>query len=77
MLCRIKTEVEAESIRLSLEKVMKSNCKEFSSAEVFIIYCVWWAGKNGNNRDIAYMLQMDGEPSHQPIGSGRFLPVPD
>ena len=75
MLCRMKTEEDAELIRKGLEHVAKTACTEFSSGEVFIIYCVWWTENEGKNRDRAYMLQIAGEPNHQPIGSKRFLPV--
>jgi hypothetical protein len=61
MMCRMKTEEEAEQICKSLGHFAKATCKEFSSGEVFIIYCVWWAENEGKNRDRATESQTDWE----------------
>jgi hypothetical protein len=74
MICRIDTEFqtvdsaqeEAERIRLCLEDNLKHNSIHYCSGEVFIIYCVWWAAE-GENRDFAYILQVDGEPNYVPV----------
>jgi hypothetical protein len=71
-MCRIRNPEEAERIRVSLSNLVRSNCAHYSSGEIFIIYCVWWAGSNGENRDIAYILQIEGEPNYQPIGDVYF-----
>jgi hypothetical protein len=71
-MCRIRSEEETEAIRSSLEHIMRSCCIYYSPGEVFIIYCVWWALQDGINRDIAYILQLDGEPVYQPIGGEHF-----
>lgn len=72
MMCRMRTEAEAEEIRSWLEDVAKSTCKEYSPAEVFVVYCVWWSESSGGNRDFAYYLQIKGEPMHRAIGTERF-----
>jgi hypothetical protein len=69
MMCRIdrpqdtveKATRTAEKVRLSLEKVVRDVCAYYSPGEAIILYCVWWAGGDGKNRDIAYILQMEGE----------------
>jgi hypothetical protein len=79
MLCRMKTEADAEEIRSQLQAFAEDTCKEYSPAEVFIIYCVWWAkdeGESRDNRDFAYMLQINGKPVHRPILNERFRLIP-
>jgi hypothetical protein len=71
-MCRIDNPEQAERIRARLQTNIEESCSYYSSGEAFIIYCVWWAEKNGENRDIAYMVQIDGEPNYQPIGGSRF-----
>lgn len=71
-MCRIRNAEEAGNIRSSLENIMKSCSTYYSPGEVFIVYCVWWAMQDGINRDIAFILQIDGTPKYQPIGSERF-----
>jgi hypothetical protein len=79
MMCRLDTkfygeaEKEAERIRSILEEHLKSNCKQYSSGEIFIIYCVCWADKNGNNQDFAYALQIEGEPNHKNVGGDQHF----
>lgn len=72
MLCRVKGEEDADKICSDLSNFARDTCTEFSPAEVFIIYCVWWAGTGGTNRDRAYIMQIDGQPNHVPMGSGGF-----
>lgn len=71
-MCRMTNTEDAKRICESLQEHIEGNCTYYSSAEVFIIYCVWWAEENGENRDIAYILQMNGEPNYQPIGGKHF-----
>ena len=71
-MCRIENPEQAEKIRARLQTNIEENCSYYSAGEVFIIYCVWWAEKNGDNRDIAHMLQIDGKPNYQAIGGKRF-----
>ena len=79
MMCRIDTkfyaapEKEAERIRSVLEEHLKSSCKQYSSGEIFIIYCVCWADKDGKNQDFAYTLQIEGEPNYKPAGDGQHF----
>jgi hypothetical protein len=72
----IEAEAEAKRICLALEHNMETTCAYYSPGEVYIVYCVWFAEKNGDNRDIAYILQIDGEPNYQPIGARRFEAAP-
>jgi len=73
VLCRLRAtsgaeaEEEAKSICSSLRNFMNSTCKNYSPGEVFILYCVWWAIDGGPNRDIAYTLQVHGDPICQPL----------
>ena len=76
MLCRMKTEADAEGIRSGLEDFAKATCREYSPAEVFIIYCVWWSENAADNRDFAYILRIEGEPIHQPIQNEKFQLIP-
>jgi len=55
---------EAERVRLKLEKCVRENCTYYSRGEVLIVYCVWYADKDGNNQDFAYTFQVDGEPDY-------------
>jgi len=71
-MCRIGDPEHAERIRVRLQKNIEENCTYYSPAEVFIVYCVWWTEENGENRDIAYVSQIDGEPKYQPIGGEKF-----
>jgi hypothetical protein len=72
MMCRMKSEADAEEIRLWLEDVAISTCKEYSPAEVFVVYCVWWSEPGGGNRDFAYNLQISGKPMHRAICTEKF-----
>jgi hypothetical protein len=72
MICRMETESDAEEIRSSLQELVRSTCKEYSPAEVFIVYCVWWSQPGGSNRDFAYLLQVQGEPMHREICDEKF-----
>jgi hypothetical protein len=74
-MCRIRNPEEAEKIRLSLNNLIRSNCAHYSPGEIFIVYCVWWAEENGGNRDIAYALQIGGEPNYRLIGDEQFEPA--
>jgi hypothetical protein len=76
MMCRINKESEAEEIRSRLQHFMETTCTEYSSGEVYVIYCVWWAGKEKENRDVAYWLQIEGDPTHVPISNVKFSHVP-
>ena len=71
-LCRTRTADEAEVLRSRLTDVARTTCNGFSPSEVFILYCVWWADQEGNNRDRAYFFQIPGEPVHVPMGSAEF-----
>jgi hypothetical protein len=75
MLCRMRTEEDAEGLRSRLSHFAASTCCEYSPAEVFVLYCVWWAGNAERNRDCVYSLQIGGEPSHVPMGSEGFQRV--
>ncbi|HXR40727.1 MAG TPA: hypothetical protein VN776_16605 [Terracidiphilus sp.] len=83
MICRIgkehqtteKAAKQGEEIRESIERFMESG-KNYSPGEIFIIYCVWWAHKDGDNRDIAYTLQVDGKPDHVGIKGKHFQLLP-
>ena len=72
MICRIEKEEDADVIGKSFQEVMETTCAVYSPGEVFIIYCVWWADSKGENRDIAYSLQVDGEPDYVGITGKRF-----
>jgi hypothetical protein len=81
MICRIHTRFnteelafgEAEKIRSELEDQIRGNSKHYSSGEIFIIYCVWYADKNGNNRDFAFTLQIESEPNYKCIGDNQHF----
>ena len=84
MICRIDTKYpnlslatkEAERIRVRLGRDAKGSCAHYPPASVFIIYCVWWAEEGGPNRDFAYILQIDGEPTYSPARDDQhFEPV--
>lgn len=72
MICRMEAESEAEGIQSLLQAFAESTCKEYSPAEIFIVYCVWWGETEEDNRDFAYMLQLEGKPMHRPICNERF-----
>jgi hypothetical protein len=72
-----EAEAAAKRICARLKYLMETTCTYYSPAEVFIIYCVWYASKNGPNRDFPYILQIKGKPSYKRVGKNqRFLPVP-
>jgi hypothetical protein len=79
MMCRIDTrfyaepEEEAERIRSVLEENLRSSCKQYSSGETSITYCVCWADMDGDNQDFAYPLQIEGEPKYKCVGSDRHF----
>lgn len=75
-MCRIENPEHAKRICTALQENIAGNCTYYSPGEVFIIYCVWWSEENGKNRDIAYILQIDGEPKYQPIDGEHFEIVP-
>jgi len=84
MICRIdtkcntkeKAQEEAEKIRLYIEKCIHDNCIYYSRGEVFVIYCVWYADEEGENQDIAYIFQVDGEPDYVSITPEQhFQPI--
>jgi hypothetical protein len=75
MMCRMKSEADAESIRQRLYAFMKSTCCEYSTGEAYILYCVWWAGHYEHNRDRAFILQIPGEPTHVAMGDVEFQAV--
>jgi hypothetical protein len=76
-MCRLKSkdqraaESEAESLHQNLRKLMEGTCTYYSRGEIFIIYCVWWAHEGGENRDIAYVLPVSGEPDYVDIESDK------
>lgn len=72
MLCRVDSEKMAKLIRDWLEEFMKGACREYSPSEAFVLYCVWWAGADGKNRDIAFVLQVNGDPHYVAITGERF-----
>jgi hypothetical protein len=84
-LCRIDARIEtegeamAEAARIcsSFRHLMETTCTYYSPGEVFINYCVWYAGGNRKNRDISYILQIKGEPTYQPLENEQFQEVSD
>jgi hypothetical protein len=78
VLCRLRAtsdagaDEEAKSICKLLRDFMNSTCKNYSSGELFILYCVWWALDGGPNRDIAYTLQVHGDPIYRPLDEEQF-----
>jgi hypothetical protein len=72
-MCRLKSkdqkaaDSEAEKLQQELKKFMEQTCTYYSRGETFIIYCVWWTLEGGENRDIAFILQVNGEPDYVDI----------
>lgn len=62
----------AEKIRGNLQNFMHTNRAEFSPGEVFVLYCLCLPDIDGHNQDIAYRLQIAGEPCHSEINSAPF-----
>jgi hypothetical protein len=72
LMCWNKNPEQAERIRARLQINIEGNCTYYSPGEVFIVYCTWRDEENGRKEDIAYILQIDGEPKYQPIVGERF-----
>jgi hypothetical protein len=76
-MCRLKSkdqkaaDSEASRLQLDLRNFMRETCGYYSRGEIFVIYCVWWTLDGGGNRDIAYMMQVDGEPDYVDIGRDK------
>ena len=71
MVTRVKSAAEAEQQRLDLRSYMDRCCTAYSPGEVFILYCVWWS-EGEINRDLAYLLQVPGEPCHRTVDGKSF-----
>jgi hypothetical protein len=74
-MCRVRSAEEAGKLSKSLDEFMHETCTVFSPGEIFIIYFVWWAEADGKNRDIAYLLQVDGELRYSDIKDQHFQPI--
>lgn len=72
-LCRVHEPGEAETKCGELFDYMQDTCSTFSPGEVFVLYFVWWAGEAMANRDVAYWLQVDGDPPHVGLRKERFV----
>ena len=86
MICRIRgryesidsAKEEAKGIRVRIEKNLQQNSIQHCSGEVFILYCAWWAGGEAESQDLAYILQVDGEPNYVPVREDQhFEPFPN
>ncbi len=83
MMCRIEkkydtrkaAETEARRIQAELLEHVQQNCMNYSGGDVVVVYCVWWALKDGKNRDFAYMLQVEGEPNRRDAKGKSFEPT--
>jgi hypothetical protein len=79
MICRIDKRFNTDELALEeagricrgREVDLKSSCMHYASGEIFIIYCVRWADKHGRNQDLAYTLQVEGEPNYAHVGSDQ------
>ncbi len=72
MMCRVKSQQNADVIKDSLNEFISDACSWLSPGEVYVLYCVWWAGADGQNRDIAYTLQCKGELNYVGITTEKF-----
>ncbi len=72
-MCWNKNPEQAERVIARLQLNIKENCTYYSPGEVFIVYFTWRDEGNGKEKkDIAYILQVSGEPKYQPINGERF-----
>jgi hypothetical protein len=53
-----------------------ASCSEYSPSEVFILYCRTWENEDTSSGDIAWWLQIEGEPCHRDAKGKAFEPVP-
>jgi hypothetical protein len=80
MLCRLDhrhrtfddARAEANSIKNEMEKCMRRSCDWYTPGEVFVLYCVWWAEAGGTNRDVAFLLKIEGDLKYAPLGAAEF-----
>lgn len=75
MMCRVRGEDEALSVRGWAQEFMEQTCTWYSPGEVFVLYCVWWSGARHDNRDFAYRLQINGDCDYRSIITEKFEPV--
>ena len=80
MLCRLDhrhrsfddAKAEANEIKNEMESCMRRSCDWYTPGEVFVLYCVWWAEPGGANRDVAFLLQIEGDLKYAPLGVAEF-----
>ncbi|HUH63113.1 MAG TPA: hypothetical protein VLZ50_08965, partial [Terracidiphilus sp.] len=83
MICRIDeknrtreaAQEEANRICRRLEGHLTGTCTYHSPGSVLVVYCVWWSDEQGKNRDISFLLQIEGEISYQSAENKRFEAV--
>ena len=73
LICRVTGPERANEICTVLQRFCKTRAL-FYPGEVFIIYCPMWAD-TGKNRDLAFLMQVRGEPVQHKLRSERFEPV--
>jgi hypothetical protein len=71
----VKEMGSSESVVQSLYHYMKDCVDDYSPAEVFILYCRTWEDRAGKNCDHAWILQIDGDPSHKKLGEAQFKKI--
>ena len=58
MICRASHSSDAEKqanyIRDCVQEFMQNTCTWYTPGEVYLLYCVYWSGKNGDTRDYAF-----------------------
>lgn len=76
MICRVNhpedAETQANEIRDCVQEAMQKRCIWYTPGEVYILYCVCWAGASGENRDYAFRLQVNGELEYARLTSELF-----
>jgi hypothetical protein len=75
MMCRVNGEKQATEIKDWLQEFMQKTCTWYTPGEVYVLYCVYWSGTNGENRDYAFRLQLNGQLEYASLTSERFEAV--
>lgn len=76
MMCRIShaddAEKHADQIRDLVQEFMQKTCIWYTPGEFYVLYCVYWLGAKGENRDYAFRLQVNGPLEYASLTSERF-----
>ena len=79
MMCRVSfaenAEKQANEIKDWVQEFMQKTCNWYTPGEVYVLYCVYWSGTNGENRDYAFRLQLNGPLEYASLTSERFEAV--